>query len=98
MTNAHRTIVTLLAVIAVLLAINLTPTAPSQAQGQGVGRPAAAVALTVRDEFFGVSAYRLWADGTVERNEGMFPDCCPEQCLPIEWCGWQEIPELPLIP
>ncbi len=102
MTNAHRTITALLVVIAVLLAINLAVTAPShEAQAQGVGRPAEAVAFIVKDEFMDLTAYRLWSDGTIERNVGDFGPFTPgEPCLgsPVEWCGWEVIPEIPFVP
>ena len=96
MTKGQRTITTLLAAIVVLLAINLVVIAPGQeAQAQGMGRPPQAVALTVRNEFFSWAAYRLWSDGTVERNEVIVPPL--EVCLPVEWCGWQTIPEPPFV-
>ena len=96
MTNAHRTITTLLAVIAVLLAINLAVTAPShEAQAQGVGPPVVAVALQT-SEGFGRTVYRMFSDGTVERNTDI-SDPVFDQCV-TEWCGWEAIPELPFVP
>ena len=93
MTKGQRTITTLLAAIAVLLVINLVVVAPGQeAQAQGMGRPPQAVTIQVRSEGMGGTAlYRLWSDGTVERNEAPFV-CCGD-CLPVEWCGWQVVPE-----
>ena len=104
MTNAHRTITALLAVIAVLLAINLAVTAPShEVQAQGVGRPVEAVAFEVDFGVVGPLLWRFFSDGTIERNEGIrtfgfsgFTEC--SEFPSIEWCGWEVIPELPLVP
>ena len=94
MTNAHRTITTLLAVIAVLLAINLSVTVPShEAQAQAVGPPVEAVALQAGE--FGL-LYRMFSDGTVERNFG-FVELFGDQCV-VDWCGWEAIPEIPFVP
>ncbi len=91
MTNAHRTITALLAVIAVLLAINLAVTAPShEAQAQGVGRPVVAVALQAPNS--GI-VYRMFSDGTVERNFGS-TELFGDQCV-VTWCGWEVVPEEP---
>ena len=98
MTNAHRTITTLLAVIAVLLVINLAVTSPShEAQAQGVarGRPVEVVALQMEGLGDGVRVYRMFSDGTVEGNLGFHGG--PGGRV-VEWFGWQEIPEVPLVP
>ena len=49
-----------------------------------------AVAFQLRQDGFNTALYRLWSDGTVERNEKPF---LSGPCLPIEWCGWQVVPE-----
>ncbi len=91
MTNAHRTITALLAVIAVLLAINLAVTAPGQeamAQPNTSARPGRAVALQANQ--FGSVIYRMFGDGTVERNVN-FMDPLGDPCG-SEWCGWEVVP------
>ena len=101
MTNAHRTITALLAVIAVLLAINLAVTAPGhEAQAQGVGPPARAVAFEVQSGMTGPIVWRIFSDGTIERNQGFrssFGSDCPDLSA-IEWCGWVVVSELPFVP
>ena len=86
----HRTIVALLAAVAVLLGLNLLRGTP-EAEAQGMGRPPQAVTMLVRQEEFGTALYRLWSDGTVELNQQVFTACCG--CQPVEWCGWQVVPE-----
>ena len=98
MTKGHRTIVALLAVVAVLLGLNLIVggSTPAAAQGQGMGPPPQAVAMHLRlEEFTGTVLYRLWSDGTVERNEQVLPDCC--YCHPHQSTGWQVVPEQPFL-
>ncbi len=97
MTNAHRTITALLAVIAVLLAINLAVTAPGQeamAQPNTSARPGPAVAL--QTDQFGSRIYRMFSDGTVEQNVNI-RDPLGDPCG-SEWCGWEKIPEVPFVP
>jgi len=91
----HRTIVALLAAVAVLLGLNLIVggSTPAAAQAQGMGRPPQVLTIHVRTTGEGGTAiYRLWSDGTVERNEHPFL-CCMEVCPLVEWCGWQVVPE-----
>ena len=94
MTNAHRTITAMLGVIAVLLAINLAVIAPGQeamAQANLSARPGRAVALQANQ--FGSVIYRMFGDGTVERNVNVmdpFGDPCAS-----DWCGWEIVPEMP---
>jgi hypothetical protein len=84
------TIAGLLAVVATLLVINLAIIAPGQ-EAQAMGRPAEAVSvLFVHDGMSSGALYRLWSNGTVERNEQMFFDM---PCETVEWCGWQVVPE-----
>ena len=100
MTKGQRTVVSLLAVVAVLLGLNLIVggSTPAAAQAQGMGRPANVLDFTVLTDGFGfVTAFRLWSDGTIEGNRGISPPCCIELCLPMEWCGWQDVPEVRLI-
>ena len=93
MTKGHRTIVALLAVVAVLLGLNLIVggSTPAAAQAQGMGPPPQAVAMLVRQEdFVGTVLYRLWSDGMVERNQAI---PVGKGCVTQEWCGWQVVPE-----
>ncbi len=94
MTKEQRTIIAMLAVVAALLGLNLIVggSTPAGAQAQGMGQPPRAVTLLERPgEQGGTVLYRLWSDGTVERNDAPFV-CCGA-CLLLEWCGWQVVPE-----
>ena len=89
----NGTIAGLLAVVAALLTINLAVIAPGQ-KAHAAGPPSKAVAFHV-EEFVkpGPLLYRMFRDGTVERNQGVivsFEPGCPE---PIEWCGWEAVPD-----
>ena len=95
--RTYGSVAGLLVIVAVLLAANLILSAPGQARA-GNGPPVKAVELRL---FEGggpggpaVTAYRLWSDGTVERNQGLTdPLTNPEECFTFDWCGWQVVPE-----
>jgi hypothetical protein len=85
----QNTITALLAVIAVLLAANLAAsvTRPASAQnvpGQSMLPAVRAVGITQASS---TVIYRLWSDGTVERNVQTFG-----LCGDLEWCGWETVP------
>ena len=96
------TIAGLLVVVATLLVINLAVIAPSQEahadddSSDDRGRRVEAVAFEV--EGGGPDSqiiWRIFSDGTVERNRGVFvffEPGCPE-LEEIEWCGWETVPE-----
>jgi hypothetical protein len=89
----------LLVIVVVLLAANLIVAAPGQeVRAHNFGPPVNAVELNVLGGVGGpegpsVSVYRLWSDGTVERNQGLsdFPE--PGECFSFDWCGWETVPE-----
>lgn len=91
----HGTIAGLLAVVAALLAINLAVIAPGQ-KAHAAAPPPLSTAVAFHVEEFvkpGPLLYRMFRDGTVERNQGLivsFEPGCPE---PIEWCGWETVPD-----
>ena len=98
MTKGQRTVVSLLAVVAVLLGLNLIVggSTPAAAQAQGMGRPPQAVAMLVGNFGpIGLSVFRMFSDGTVELNSSQLgpfdPKGCPVSAL--VWCGWEAIPE-----
>ena len=95
MTKAQRTITTLLAVVAVLLAVNIAVSLnrPATAQQQ-LDIPVRAVAIEVyhTGQSYDHKVYRLWSDGTVEWNRVDAAYNC-EFGGNATWCGWHVIPE-----
>ena len=86
MTKGQQAIIAMLAAVAVLLGFDLIVrgSTPAAAQAQGMGRPPQAVTIQVRTTAIGgMALYRLWSDGTVERNE--HPFMCCEVCPLVEW-------------
>ncbi len=97
------TIAGLLVVVATLLVINVAVITPSQEaradddSSDDRGRPVEAVAFEVAGGGgpSGLEIWRIFSDGTVERNRGelvFFEMGCPE-LEEIEWCGWETVPE-----
>lgn len=84
MTKAQKTVVSLLAVIAGLLALNVAIIAPGQQAQAQMGPPNEVVDFET--DTYGVTIFRVFRDGTVEWNFREF-------CEPDLWCGWQVVPE-----
>ena len=95
MTNGQRTIASLLAIVAALLAANLIVNLPPQeAKAQSHLQTAAPHVVQV-EPGAGLRVYRLWSDGVIE--EGMFEDVnfdANAGCVPgVPGMAWQVIPE-----
>ena len=97
MTTTHRTITTLLAVIAVLLGLNLivknSPAAVGQAEGpcQATVVAGSATFVTEGGGFWHHRIWRFWSDGAVDTSDivlnaqtacGGFTNCGPVPIIP----------------
>ncbi len=90
----HRTIHALLAVVALLLALNLAAALPwptAQAQEPQVWPPPPLEVVQISGVGYHTGSrsidvlYRLWSDGTIESNAQH--SSCPN------WCGWRVVPD-----
>ena len=89
----HRTTPALLAVVAVLLALNLAaalpwPTAQAQDEPQVWPPPVEIIQISgvMGDSRFENRIYRLWSDGTIEYND--------QACFAAPgWCVWRVVPD-----
>ncbi len=95
----HRTTPALLAVVALLLALNLAAQLPwptAQAQQlqpeMAMQRPPPVQAVAFAIDGAQQQIYRLWSDGLLEYNRiDTFPAC--GEITNTTWCGWITVPE-----